>query len=187
MSPPGRGYLWGGLALGLAACLGLWAAFYLAGYRFMRHAEVTPAAAPATGAPEAKKERKVKYWVSPMDPGYVRDKPGKAPCGMDLVPVYEDEPGAKTEGAIAVDPSTLQSMGVRTARVQVQPLARTIRAVGTVNYDERRMSVITTKVTGWVDRLYVKAAGDPIRQGQPLISIYSPDLVATQQEYLLAL
>ena len=69
-----------------------------------------PAAAPA---PAAKKERKIKYWVAPMDPGYVRDKPGKAPCGMDLVPVYEEAGGGAAPGAIAVSPTTIQSMGVQ--------------------------------------------------------------------------
>src|SRR5208337_1000001 len=69
----------------------------------------------AAAAPGAQKGRKVKYWVDPMDPTYVRDKPGKAPCGMDLVPVYEEEGGAAAPGAIAVSPATIQSMGVRTA------------------------------------------------------------------------
>jgi len=123
-----------------------------------------------------------------MDPGYVSDKPGKAPCGMDLVPVYEEEGGeAAAPGTIAVEPNTLQSMGVRTAKAEVRPLGRSIRAVGIVNYDERRLAIVTTKIQGWVDRLYVKATGDPIRRGQALISIYSPELVSTQREYLLAL
>lgn len=139
-------------------------------------------------APPAKKERKVKYWVSPMDPGYVSDKPGKAPCGMDLVPVYEEEGGeAAAPGTIAVEPNTLQSMGVRYGKAEVRPLARTIRAVGIVNYDEKKLAIVTTKVQGWVDRLFLKTTGEPIRKGQPLISIYSPELVATQKEYLLAL
>lgn len=137
-------------------------------------------------APSAKKERKVKYWVSPMDPGYVRDQPGKAPCGMDLVPVYEDEPGAAQEGTIAVDPRVLQSMGVRTAKAEVRELSRTIRAVGKVTYDERRLTVVNTKLSGWVEHLYVRATGDPIRKGQNLLDLYSPELVTAQEEYLLA-
>ncbi|RJR38555.1 MAG: efflux RND transporter periplasmic adaptor subunit [Deltaproteobacteria bacterium] len=144
------------------------------------------------GAPEApaaaeKKEKKIKYWVSPMDPGYVSDKPGKAPCGMDLVPVYETEAETAAEGTIAVEPNTLQSMGVRTAKAELRPLSRTIRAVGIVNYDERRLAIVNTKIKGWVDRLYTKVTGEPIRKGQPLISIYSPELVSGQREYLLAL
>ena len=68
-----------------------------------------------------------------MDPGYVRDKPGKAPCGMDMVPVYEDAGEAEAPGTIAVSAATLQSMGVRTAKVEVRPLSRLTLAVGLVN------------------------------------------------------
>jgi Cu(I)/Ag(I) efflux system membrane fusion protein/cobalt-zinc-cadmium efflux system membrane fusion protein len=145
------------------------------------------APAPVGAGATSKVGRKVKYWVSPMDPGYVRDQPGKAPCGMDMIPVYEDEAGGKSEGTIAVDPNTLQSMGVRTAKVEVRQLARTIRAVGRITVDERRLVQVNTKVNGWVERLFVKATGDPIRKGQPLLSIYSPELVSAQKEYLLAL
>jgi Cu(I)/Ag(I) efflux system membrane fusion protein/cobalt-zinc-cadmium efflux system membrane fusion protein len=146
---------------------------------------VAPSAAPA---PAARKERKIKYWVDPMDPNYVRDKPGKAPCGMDLVPVYEEEGGAAAApGVIAVSPATLQSMGVRTAKVEVRPLAHDTWTVGLVTFNERSLAVLNTKVNGWVDRLYINATGDPVQKGQPLLSIYSPDLVSAQDEYLLAL
>jgi RND family efflux transporter MFP subunit len=140
----------------------------------------TPAPAPA-----AKKERKIKYWVSPMDPGYIRDKPGKAPCGMDLVPVYE-EVGEETPGTIKISPATIQSMGVRTAKVEVRPLSRLTLTSGMVSFDERNLAILNTKVDGWVDRLYVNATGDPVRKGQTLLSIYSPELVSAQEEYLLA-
>jgi RND family efflux transporter MFP subunit len=136
-------------------------------------------------APAAKQERKIKYWVSPMDPGYVRDKPGKAPCGMDLVPVYE-EVGEEAPGAIKVSAATIQSMGVRTAKVEVRPLSRLTLAVGRVTFNERNLATITTKVDGWAERLYVNATGDPVRRGQTLLSIYSPELVSAQEEYLLA-
>jgi RND family efflux transporter MFP subunit len=148
--------------------------------------EETPAASPAAPAAGAKKERKIKYWVDPMDPNYVRNKPGKAPCGMDLVPVYE-EAGEVGPGTITVPPGTIQSMGVRTAKVEVRPLSRMTLAVGMVRFDERNLAILTTKVDGWVDRLYVNATGDPVRRGQTLLSIYSPELVSAQEEYLLAL
>ncbi len=129
--------------------------------------DLVPVYEEAAPAPAAKGERKIKYWVSPMDPGYVRDKPGKAPCGMDLVPVYEDTgAGAAAPGAISISPTTLQSMGVRTAKVQVRPLSRLTLAVGRVNFNERNLSTITTKINGWVERLYVNATGDPVRKGQ---------------------
>jgi RND family efflux transporter MFP subunit len=152
-------------------------------------APAAPAGAPAAAAaPGAQKERKIKYWVDPMDPTYVRDKPGKAPCGMDLVPVYEEEGGAAAApGAIAVSPTTVQSMGVRTAKVEVRPLSHDTWTVGLVTFNERSLSQINTKVNGWVERLYVNATGDPVRRGQALLSIYSPDLVSAEEEYLLAL
>jgi RND family efflux transporter MFP subunit len=151
--------------------------------------ELTPiyGEAPAAPAPAAKKERRIKYWVDPMDPNYIRDKPGKAPCGMDLVPVYEEEGGEAAPGTIAVSPATIQSMGVRTAKVEVQPLTHDTWTVGLVNFDERNLAIINTKVSGWVERLYINATGDPVRRGQTLLSIYSPDLVSAQEEYLLAL
>ena len=138
-------------------------------------------------APAAQKERKIKYWVDPMDPNYIRNKPGKAPCGMDLVPVYEEDGAEATPGAIGVSPTTIQSMGVRTAKVEVRPLSHDTWTVGLVNFDERNLSTINTKVSGWVERLYINATGDPVRRGQTLLSIYSPDLVSAQDEYLLAL
>ena len=141
---------------------------------------------PAAGAPAAKGERQIKYWVSPMDPGYIRDKPGKAPCGMDLVPVYESA-GEEAPGTIKINPATVQSMGVTTTKVEVRPLSRLTLTVGMVTFDERNLNVITTKMDGWVERLYVRATGDPIHRGQNLLSIYSPELVTTQNEYLLAL
>lgn len=137
--------------------------------------------------PPSRGERKIKYWVSPMDPGYVRDKPGKAPCGMDLVPVYEDAAAEPAAGVITVAPQTLQTMGVRTATVPVAPLSRTIRAVSRVTFNERGLAQVSTKINGWVEKLAVRATGDPIRKGQLLLEIYSPELVSTQREYLLAL
>jgi RND family efflux transporter MFP subunit len=147
--------------------------------------DLVPFQKPGAPAPAAKQERKIKYWVSPMDPGYIRDKPGKAPCGMDLVPVYE-EAGEETPGTIKISPATVQSMGVRTSKVEVRPLSRVTLAVGMVTFDERNLAILTTKVDGWVDRLYVNATGDPVRRGQTLLSLYSPQLVSAQEEYLLA-
>ena len=106
---------------------------------------------------------------------------------MDLVPVYEEEGGEAAPGTIAVSPTTIQSMGVRTAKVEVRPLSHDTWTVGLVNFDERNLAVINTKITGWVDRLYINATGDTVRKGQALLSIYSPDLVSAQEEYLLAL
>jgi RND family efflux transporter MFP subunit len=151
-----------------------------------------PAAAPSVQAPApgpaAEKERKTKLWRCPMHPEIIQNAPGKCPkCGMDLVPVYEDAGGeAGTAGAIAVSPATLQSMGVRTAKVEVKPLSRDTVTVATITFNERSLATVTTKVNGWVERLYVNATGDPVRRGQTLLTIYSPELVSAQEEYLLA-
>ncbi len=132
--------------------------------------------------------KKIKYWVAPMDPTYVRNEPGKSPMGMDLVPVYEEE-GAEKEPAsvIRIDPGTIQNMGVRLGRVKRKPLVKTIRAYGNITYDERGVKVVSAWVGGRIDKLYVDFTGIKVNKGQPLTQIYSPELVSTQQELILAL
>lgn len=165
-------------AAGLAIALGLG---YWLGASQKEHG-AAPAASPA--AP-VERERKIKFWKSSMEPGYVRNAPGKDTMGMDLVPVYE---GEDTESAaIAIDPVTIQNMGIRTAAVSRRDLARTIRAVGLVTYDEQGRFSVNSKIEGWIERLYVNQTGQFVSKGQPLMEIYSPELVASQQEYLLAL
>lgn len=127
-------------------------------------------------------ERKVKHWISPMDPTYVREEPGKDHMGHDLVPVYEGGEG----GSIQIDPVTIQNMGVRTERASRQNLARTIRTFGLVTYDAPRQYSVNSKIDGWVERLLVNQEGQQVKKGQPLLELYSPELVAAQQEYLLA-
>lgn len=130
-------------------------------------------------------ERKILYYKDPMHPWYTSDKPGKAPdCGMDLVPVYEGEAGAR---GIRIDPVTVQNIGVRVEEVQRRKLTRTIRTAGQVTYDERRLYTVNTKVMGWVERLFVDYTGKRVRKGEPLLELYSPELVTTQEEYLQAL
>lgn len=130
-------------------------------------------------------ERKVAYWKAPMTPGYTSDKPGKSPMGMDLVPVYEDEVGE--EGVVKIDPATVQNIGVKTEHVHAKPLSRTIRTVGRVDYDETMITDVNTKISGWVERLLVNSTGQIVKKGQPLLEIYSPELVSAQEEYLTAL
>ncbi len=132
-------------------------------------------------------EKKIKYWIAPMDPNYVRSEPGKSPMGMDLVPVYEDGLGESDTGTVRIDPVTVQSMGVRTAKVSRGPLKTSIRTLGRVTYDEERVEHIHTKISGWVEQLFVRTTGEKIISGQELLAIYSPELVATEQEYLQAL
>jgi RND family efflux transporter MFP subunit len=136
-----------------------------------------------------------KQYTCPMHPFIVTDQPGACPiCGMALVPVKSSteaagggESGeAGAGGAIRVDPNTVQSIGVRTAAVRVGELRKTIRTVGRVAYDERRIGTVNAKVGGWIEKLYVNTTGEEVRKGAPLVEIYSPDLVSAQQEYLIA-
>ncbi|MCB1853328.1 MAG: efflux RND transporter periplasmic adaptor subunit [Halieaceae bacterium] len=129
------------------------------------------------------------YWVAPMDPNYRRDGPGKSPMGMDLVPVYEEpgQPGPEGAGTVWIAPEVVNNLGVRTAAVAVGSLPTEIRTVGYVQYDEDRRVHIHPRVEGWIEKLYVKASGDPVVAGQPLYELYSPQLVNAQEELLLAL
>jgi multidrug efflux pump subunit AcrA (membrane-fusion protein) len=138
-------------------------------------------------APSEKGVKKVLYWKAPMDPTYIRNKPGKSPMGMDLVPVYEDEEDSSEPGTVKIDPVTVQNMGVRTARIEKIPLARTIRTIGRVDYDEKRVYSVHTKIDGWIEKLYVDFTGQKVKKDDILLEIYSPQLVSTQEEYLLAL
>lgn len=132
---------------------------------------------------------KVQYTCS-MHPFIIRDAPGACPiCGMALTPVKATggELGAGTAAdGIRIDPVTLQNMGVRTEPVVKRTLQRTIRTVGLVAVADDRQYAVTTKIEGWVERLHVNQQGQVVKKGQPLLEIYSPDLVAAQQEYLLA-
>jgi len=126
------------------------------------------------------------YWKAPMDPTYVRDAPGKSPMGMDLVPECRSAAAKDADSAIVIDAATIQNMGVRTAPVERRDLARVVRAVGRVAYDERRVAHVHSKVQGWVEELFVEFVGQRVRKGEPLMRLYSPELVATQEELLLA-
>ncbi len=147
--------------------------------------------APVTATP-ASRERKIAYYRSPMDPSVRSDKPARDSMGMDFIPVHEDEVEGGTStvigrAAVTLPPEKRQLLGVRSEEVRQERIDRTIRTVGRVVADERRVHHIHTKFEGYVEHLYVDYTGKLVKQGEPLLSIYSPDLVATQQEYLLAL
>ena len=136
---------------------------------------------------DPKNGKKIKYWVAPMDPTYIRNEPGKSPMGMDLVPVYDEGGGEKEPtSTIRIDPVTMQNMGVRLGRAEKKELVKKIRTLGTVTYDESLIYTVNTKFNGWIEKLYVKFEGESVKAGQPLFDIYSPELVSAQEEYLLA-
>jgi Cu(I)/Ag(I) efflux system membrane fusion protein/cobalt-zinc-cadmium efflux system membrane fusion protein len=136
--------------------------------------------APAAG------EREILYWQAPMNPQEIYDRPGKSAMGMDLIPVYADEAGTRNGGMVQIDPGTVQNMGIRTADVVRMDFSRYIRTVGEVEYDEERLYLVNAKVSGWIESLHVNFIGEEVRTGDPLLEIYSPELVTTQEEYLLA-
>jgi RND family efflux transporter MFP subunit len=123
------------------------------------------------------------YYTCGMHPWIILPMPGLCPiCSMDLVPV---DP-AKFTGEIAIDPVVVQNMGVRTEKVSTGPLTKTIRTVGTVEYNETYVRDINIKISGWIEKLYVDYLGAKVMEGEPLMAIYSPDLYAAQQDYLIA-
>jgi RND family efflux transporter MFP subunit len=132
-------------------------------------------------------EKKIKYYKSTMSPGEVRQTPGKDTMGMEMVPVYEEESAAAASQIIAIDPVTTQNMGIRTALVTRGPLRRSIRTVGAIDYNETALEDVTTKIKGWIEKLYVNATGQQVHRGDPLFEIYSPELYSAQREYLLAM
>ncbi len=143
------------------------------------------------GQPPAAGKKKIIY-RSTMNPSEVSDRPGKDSMGMEMVPEEVEEPptgaGPAVEGRVGVQLSERkrQLIGVRTAPVERRALARMIRTVGRVTYDETRLHHVHTKISGWVEKLYANATGQLVKQGEPLLTIYSPELVASAQEYLLA-
>lgn len=135
-----------------------------------------------------KKDRKILYYKDPMHPWITSPKPGIAPdCGMQMVPVYEGEAEEMAGTAIKIDPTVVQNIGVKTEEVQKRKMRKVIRTVGKIEVDETKLYSVNTKIMGWVEKLYVNVTGQPVKRGQRLLELYSPELVSTQEEYLLAL
>ncbi len=142
-----------------------------------------PQAEQKTASSDTKKG-KVLYWRSPMNPTEIYDKPGKSAMGMDLVPVYEDE--MADPEAVKIDPVTQQNMGIRLGKVTKGPLIHTLRTYGHITPDETLTAQVNLKTNGWIDKLHVDFTGKYVKKGEPLFDLYSPALVAAQEEYLVA-
>jgi multidrug efflux pump subunit AcrA (membrane-fusion protein) len=180
--------------LKIAVSLGLLAGVFASGYllRATRH--------PAT----AQSSRRILYYVDPMHPAYTSDKPGVAPdCGMTLEPVYGEEsssaftvalgdshsepgPTSVPAGAIRISPERQQMIGVKFATAEAGDSTRAIRAVGKVSVDETRVSHVHTRIDGWIEKVFINFTGDVVKQGEPMLTIYSPEMLASQEELLLA-
>lgn len=151
------------------------------------HMKLTPLRADADEDAAGPVERKVLYWRSPMHPEQVSDRPARDSMGMEMVPVYADESEPAAGRTVRIDPGTVQNMGVRTTRVARGPLARTIRTVGRVDYDERTLFYVNTKFEGWIEKLHVDQTGVQVERGEPLFDVYSPALYSAQEELLAGL
>jgi multidrug efflux pump subunit AcrA (membrane-fusion protein) len=138
--------------------------------------------------PPAKKKT---MYRSTMNLNEISDKPGKDSMGMEMVPFEVEEGGEVSEVGgriqVKISPERQQLIGIKAALVISQPIHKLIKAVGRVDYAEPNISIVNLKFDGWIEKLHVNSTGRPVRRGEPLFDIYSPELVSAQQEYLIAL
>jgi Cu(I)/Ag(I) efflux system membrane fusion protein len=120
------------------------------------------------------------YWYDPMIPAERHDGPGKSSMGMETIPKCPNE---SAEGGVEVSPAIQQSLGIRLARVETRDIAPVVNAVGQVQFDDRLISEVQTLTPGFVEALAVKAEGEPVRAGQVIAQVYSPDLLAAENQY----
>ncbi len=139
----------------------------------------------STGGKSQTGERKILYWRAPMDANEIYDHPGKSKMGMDLVPVYEDESG--NSGIVKIDPAVVQNMNVKIVTVENRNLSSTVVTNGILKTNEKTDYIVTTRVSGWIEKLYVNYTGEKVTAGEKLMDIYSPELVSAEQELLTAL
>ena len=141
---------------------------------------------PGAGGEEAKT-----LYTCGMHPQIIQDHPGDCPiCGMKLTPIRRGagaDANAASTTTIAVEAATMQNMNLRTVEIQSGPLRKSIRTVGTINYNETALADVTTKFKGWIEKLNVDATGQLVHRGEPMFEIYSPELYSAEAEYLLAL
>lgn len=172
-----RSGIWVALTLaGIAASAG---SGYWWGLKQVNHASVqTPVAITAPA------ERKILYYRNPMGLPDTSPVPKQDSMGMDYTPVYADEEVSNSQVKISTD--KVQKLGVKTEQVLSRRMVNTVRAVGQFQFNEQRLSTVTTKFDGYIEKLYVNATGQPVKRGQPLMEVYSPELVSAQEEYLIA-
>ncbi len=165
----------------LGAALGAAGYYLLSGKKAATMAEGQQSSSKATNG----NKRKILYWRAPMNPNEIYHHPGKSAMGMDLVPVYADQAGQN--GVVSIDPVVEQDMNVKTAVVKAGHMHADVMTNGIIQPDEQKEYTVTTKAGGWIDKLYVNYTGQQVKKGQKLLRIYSPELVAAEQEYLTAL
>ena len=169
-------------AVGTAIAIGL--GYAVAMWRMNAEMSAAVAEGASASASAATEGRKPLYWHDPMVPGPKFDKPGKSPfMDMQLVPVYGDTGGGADSG-VSISPRAQQNLGVRTAEVVRGSLVAEMQAVGSVAWNERDAAVVPARASGFVEKLHVRAALDPVAKGQPLVELFVPDWVAAQEEFL---
>lgn len=153
-----------------------------------------PASAPSGIAPMApapakapKEGRRILYWAAPMNPSIHSDHPMRDSMGMPYIPVYAPgQTGKQSSAGLRVNPRLVQNLGVRVVTVERRQMGHAIHTVGIVAVDENRIYAVNPHFSGWAERLHVRAVGDPVKRGQVVAEIYSPELFSAQQEYLIA-
>lgn len=144
-------------------------------------------AAPRIEQANAQAARKILYYRNPMGLPDTSPVPKKDSMGMDYTPVYEGEEPSSDGSTVKISIEKVQKLGVRTEAAGMRDLIRTVRAVSTVQADERRLHTVAPRFEGWIERLYVNTTGQAVRKGDALMDVYSPELITAQQEYLIAL
>jgi membrane fusion protein, copper/silver efflux system len=129
---------------------------------------------------------KILYYRNPMGHPDTSPVPKKDSMGMDYLPVYEGEESPSDNSAVKISTEKIQKLGVRTEVVALRELTRIVRAVATVQADERRLYTVAPKFEGWIHRLYVNTTGQAVKKGEALMDVYSPELITAQHEYLIA-
>lgn len=132
-------------------------------------------------------QKKIVFYRNPMNAEITSPVPAQDDMGMDYIPVFEDGANSGSAGTVTIDPVTVHNIGVRTALAEKESISHVVRAVGRVTLDERRLVRLHPKTAGWIEKLHVDKTGEAIKNNTILLSIYSPQLVTSQQEYLLAL
>lgn len=142
-----------------------------------------------TTSSKDKKEKTPLYWIDAMEPTSRYDKPGKSRMGMELVPVYaeENKSPSVSPGEIHIDSQITNTLGVRTAAVKESTLFQKIRAYGSIAVKEDNITSVTSRVDGWIKKLYANELGEIVEKDKPLLEFYSPRIVQIQQKYLIFL
>lgn len=131
-------------------------------------------------------DKKVLYWIDPMEPQIHYDKPGKSRMGMDVVPVYAEEE-MKSGSSLTIAPQLVNNLGVRAAVAKEETITQKITAYGYITFDETKITHLHSYAEGWIKKLFVKAVGEPVKKGQPLIGIFAPKIQLAQSELILSL